>query len=235
MPDHPSAVRRRAERHGGQDTDHPRRKGGANHVRRPVRDVHNEYRDRHDHPALNPALSILSLAANNIVVRGIVFEQANTAISTKRLVLRLHDRAEPDPGQQRRHRFQDERPIPVERERELLPGQQHRHLWWRRCTNSDRRRAEQRHLGGRHRRHHHGHQLHRRDRGDVRRHRATGVTVVNDTTITATTPAHVPGAVNVAVTTPSGTGIGPGVYTYTVGSSATTLVSSPIRAPSGRP
>ena len=43
---------------------------------------------------------------------------------------------------------------------------------------------------------------------------ATGVTVVNATTITAVTPAHAAGVVNVAVTTPGGTGTGSGLYTY---------------------
>ncbi len=43
---------------------------------------------------------------------------------------------------------------------------------------------------------------------------ATGVTVVNDTTITATTPAHAAGLVNVRVTTPRGTGTGFNRYTY---------------------
>ena len=43
---------------------------------------------------------------------------------------------------------------------------------------------------------------------------ATGVTVVNATTITATTPAHAAGVVDVAVTTPGGTGTGIGLYTY---------------------
>ncbi|WP_416193271.1 IPT/TIG domain-containing protein [Nitrobacter sp. TKz-YC01] len=43
---------------------------------------------------------------------------------------------------------------------------------------------------------------------------ATGVTVVNDTTITATTPAHAAGAVAVAVTTPGGTNSLPNGFTY---------------------
>ena len=43
---------------------------------------------------------------------------------------------------------------------------------------------------------------------------ATGVTVVNATTITATTPAHSAGAVNVAVTTPSGTTAPNSSYTF---------------------
>ena len=43
---------------------------------------------------------------------------------------------------------------------------------------------------------------------------ATSVTVVNATTITATTPAHAAGAVDVAVTTPGGSGTGTALYTY---------------------
>ena len=43
---------------------------------------------------------------------------------------------------------------------------------------------------------------------------ATGIMVVNDTTITATTPAHAVGAVDVIVTTPAGSGTGVGVFTY---------------------
>ncbi len=43
---------------------------------------------------------------------------------------------------------------------------------------------------------------------------ATGVSVVNSTTITATTPAGTVGAKDVAVTTPGGTGTGTGLYTY---------------------
>jgi hypothetical protein len=44
--------------------------------------------------------------------------------------------------------------------------------------------------------------------------RAAGVTVVSASTITAVTPAHAPGVVNVAVTTPGGTGTGSRLYTY---------------------
>ncbi|MEI9901090.1 MAG: IPT/TIG domain-containing protein [Hyphomicrobium sp.] len=43
---------------------------------------------------------------------------------------------------------------------------------------------------------------------------ATGVTVVNDTTITAVTPAHSAGLVDVYVTTPDGTGTGTNAYTF---------------------
>ncbi|WP_374708919.1 IPT/TIG domain-containing protein [Nitrobacter vulgaris] len=43
---------------------------------------------------------------------------------------------------------------------------------------------------------------------------ATGITVVNDTTITASTPPHAAGAVAVAVTAPSGTASLPNGFTY---------------------
>ena len=43
---------------------------------------------------------------------------------------------------------------------------------------------------------------------------ATGVTVLNSTTITAITPAHAAGVVDVVVTTPLGSGTGTGLYTY---------------------
>ena len=49
----------------------------------------------------------------------------------------------------------------------------------------------------------------------------TGVTVVNDTTITATTPVGSAGAANVAVTTPAGTGTGIGLFTYVAPTSPT--------------
>jgi len=42
------------------------------------------------------------------------------------------------------------------------------------------------------------------------------VTVVSATSITATTPAHAAGAVNVVVTTPAGTGTGTGLFTFFV-------------------
>jgi PKD repeat protein len=44
---------------------------------------------------------------------------------------------------------------------------------------------------------------------------ATGFTVVSDTRITASTPFHAAGIVNVVVTTPNGTATGTGAYTYT--------------------
>jgi PKD repeat protein len=53
---------------------------------------------------------------------------------------------------------------------------------------------------------------------------ATAVTVVSDTLITATAPAHVFGVVNVVVTTPGGTVTGTGVYTYTA-APTTTLIA----------
>jgi hypothetical protein len=43
---------------------------------------------------------------------------------------------------------------------------------------------------------------------------ATNVTVVNYHTLSATTPVHAAGAVNVAVSTPQGLGIGNSLYTY---------------------
>ena len=43
---------------------------------------------------------------------------------------------------------------------------------------------------------------------------ATGVNVVNSTTITATTPSHAAGVVNVVVTSVGGTGTGVGLFTY---------------------
>jgi hypothetical protein len=42
------------------------------------------------------------------------------------------------------------------------------------------------------------------------------MTVVNAAAITAVTPAHAAGVVDVAVTTPGGTGTGSGLYTYGV-------------------
>jgi len=45
---------------------------------------------------------------------------------------------------------------------------------------------------------------------------ATGVTVVNATTITAVTPAHAAGVVDVVVTTPGGTGTGAGRVRFKV-------------------
>jgi len=43
---------------------------------------------------------------------------------------------------------------------------------------------------------------------------ATNVTVVNDTAVTATTPAHTAGVVDIVVTTPGGPVTGPGIFTY---------------------
>ncbi len=53
---------------------------------------------------------------------------------------------------------------------------------------------------------------------------ATSVTVVSDTQITAVTPAHSAGAVNVSVTTPAGTGTGSGVYTYSAAPPTVTAI-----------
>ncbi len=50
---------------------------------------------------------------------------------------------------------------------------------------------------------------------------ATNVTVVNSTTINAITSARAPGAADVAVTTPVGTGTAPALYVY--------VASAPIR------
>ena len=47
--------------------------------------------------------------------------------------------------------------------------------------------------------------------------------VVGPTSITATTPAHAAGAVDVVVTTPGGTGTGTGVYTYVAPPSVTSV------------
>jgi hypothetical protein len=52
---------------------------------------------------------------------------------------------------------------------------------------------------------------------------ATGVTVVNATTITAVTPAHAAGLVNVTVTTPAGTGTGSGLYIYVAPPTVTSI------------
>jgi hypothetical protein len=55
---------------------------------------------------------------------------------------------------------------------------------------------------------------------------ATGITVVNATTITATTPAHAAGAVNVVVTTPGGAGTLPNGYTYVAPGATRFVVNS---------
>lgn len=54
---------------------------------------------------------------------------------------------------------------------------------------------------------------------------ATGVTVVNPTTITAITPAHAAGATDVIVITPNGGGVGTGLYTYVVPTPTVTSIS----------
>jgi hypothetical protein len=53
---------------------------------------------------------------------------------------------------------------------------------------------------------------------------ATAVTVISDTLITATAPAHAFGVVNVVVTTPGGTATGTGVYTYIAAPTNTLIV-----------
>ena len=55
---------------------------------------------------------------------------------------------------------------------------------------------------------------------------ATSVVVVNATTITAVTPAHAAGVVDVAVTTGVGTGTGAGLYTYLTAATTTGIISS---------
>ncbi|WP_155413334.1 autotransporter outer membrane beta-barrel domain-containing protein, partial [Rhodopseudomonas palustris] len=59
---------------------------------------------------------------------------------------------------------------------------------------------------------------------------ATNVIVVNATTITATTPAHAAGTVDVVVTTPGGTATGAGLYSYAAGPTVTSV--SPASGPS---
>ncbi len=55
---------------------------------------------------------------------------------------------------------------------------------------------------------------------------ATSFSVISATTISATTPPHAAGAVNVVVTTPSGAATGGGLYTYVRPETSTTLTSS---------
>lgn len=52
---------------------------------------------------------------------------------------------------------------------------------------------------------------------------ASNVTIVNPTTITATAPAHAAGTFDIAVTTPSGTGGGTGLYSYVAGPTVTAV------------
>ncbi|MGE4254461.1 MAG: IPT/TIG domain-containing protein [Xanthobacteraceae bacterium] len=54
---------------------------------------------------------------------------------------------------------------------------------------------------------------------------ATSLTVVNDTTITATTPAHAAGTVDVAITTPGGTMTGTGLFTYVTPAPTVTAIN----------
>ena len=56
---------------------------------------------------------------------------------------------------------------------------------------------------------------------------ATSFTVFNATTITASTPAHAAGAVNVVVTTPAGSGTGTNLYTYVAQAVPTVTAISP--------
>ena len=64
---------------------------------------------------------------------------------------------------------------------------------------------------------------------------ATGVTVVSATSITATTPAHAVGVVNVVVTTPGGSGTGSGLYTFVILVTSIQLTSSVNPAAAGTP
>jgi|GEM_PF-1952623 len=57
---------------------------------------------------------------------------------------------------------------------------------------------------------------------------ATGITVVNSTTITATTPTGTAGPADVTVTTPGGSGTGTGLYTYTAAPTAATNAAGNI-------
>ncbi len=63
---------------------------------------------------------------------------------------------------------------------------------------------------------------------------ASNVAVVNDTTITATTGAHAAGVVDVAVTTPSGTGAGSGLFTYLASQTTPTRTSELVAGYLGR-
>ncbi|HCK85078.1 MAG TPA: hypothetical protein DHW63_11355, partial [Hyphomonadaceae bacterium] len=61
---------------------------------------------------------------------------------------------------------------------------------------------------------------------------AAAVAVVNDTTVTATTPAHAAGVADVVVTTPNGSGTGPGLFTYIALPAAPSVASvSPASGP----
>ena len=82
------------------------------------------------------------------------------------------------------------------------------------AADGDVDQSRQRHDAGRHHGHHHRHQPDWCDRRDVRRDFGASITVVNATTITAITPAHTAGAVDVVVTTSGGTGTGASLYTY---------------------
>ena len=60
---------------------------------------------------------------------------------------------------------------------------------------------------------------------------ATGITVVNATSITATTPVGAVGAVDVAVTTPGGTGTGTGAFSYVASGTPTVTSVNPNFGP----
>ena len=79
----------------------------------------------------------------------------------------------------------------------------------------------------------HRHQLHRRDSGRLRHDGGDGLTVVNDTTITADSPAGT-GVVDVTVTTPAGTSATSPAdqFTYVLAAAPTVTGLSP---PAARP
>ncbi len=64
---------------------------------------------------------------------------------------------------------------------------------------------------------------------------AASITVTNANSITATTPAHAAGVVDVTVTTPSGSGTGSGLFSYVVPATRTTLTSSRNPSQAGQP
>jgi hypothetical protein len=63
---------------------------------------------------------------------------------------------------------------------------------------------------------------------------ATGINVVSSTQITATTPAHAAGSVDVVVTTPAGTGTGANLYTYVAAPTIGSITPSARRFPLAR-
>ena len=59
---------------------------------------------------------------------------------------------------------------------------------------------------------------------------ATNVTVVSDTTLTATTPTHAAGAASVLVTTPGGTNAANSLFSYTIPGTSPKFATLPVRA-----